>query len=37
MFLHYSGGVLAVPRAENHNWYLERIPEEVKQALPVTL
>ena len=32
-----SGGVLAVPKAETHKWYLDRIPEEVKQALPVTL
>ncbi len=31
-----SGGVLAVPKAEKHQWYLSKIPEEVKHALPAT-
>ncbi len=30
-----SGGVLAVPKREKHQWYLEKIPQHVKDALPV--
>lgn len=28
-----SGGVVATACGENHNWYIERIPQEVKDAL----
>ena len=29
-----TGGVLAVPEAAMHQWYLERIPDSVKSTLP---
>ena len=29
-----TSGVLATPKAEWHQWYLERIPQHVKDALP---
>jgi 3'(2'), 5'-bisphosphate nucleotidase len=30
-----TGGVLGTPRAEDHQWYMDRIPAEVREALPV--
>ena len=29
-----TSGVLATPKAEWHQWYLDRIPQHVKEALP---
>ena len=29
-----TGGVLATPTVEAHKWYLDRIPDEVKDTLP---
>ena len=30
-----TGGVLATPEAKNHRWYLEKVPNSVKDSLPV--
>ena len=30
------GGVLATPRAEDHDWYKNKISDEVKAALPMS-
>jgi len=32
-----AGGVLAVSQAEKHQWYLDRVPQHVKDALPPVL
>ena len=30
-----TGGVLATQDADKHQWYLQRIPSELKETLPV--
>lgn len=32
-----SGGVLATPPSVDHSWYVSRIPQHVKDALPPLL
>lgn len=31
-----TGGVLATSAGQSHSWYLAKVPDEIKQSLPVS-